>query len=404
MSLFHYKIQNPDGQYEEGETNAENKYILSNKLKEEGKTVIAVTEIIKKKWLLSFEFSLFSRITLQDKILFTKNLSVMIDAGIPLARALDILMQQNKKIKLKNTLQIFYDNITKGTSFSEALSKFPQVFSPLIISMVRVGEESGNLSESLLTVSTQLSKNNALYKKVKGAMIYPAFVIGVMVIIGILMFIFVIPTLVTTFKDFGVTLPKSTQLIIFVSNSFTEHTILILSLIIGSIVGILTLLKTQLGKYFLGFIVLQLPILSRIVKQYNMAQTTRTLFSLLSSGVGVIESLKITQDVLQNPNYKKVMENAIGDIQKGIPLSKSFIDNPKLYEPLVGGMIEVGEETGQLSNMLKNIADFYENEVEQATKDLSSVIEPLLIVVVGGAVGFFAISIIAPIYSLTDSI
>ncbi|MBU1519157.1 type II secretion system F family protein, partial [Patescibacteria group bacterium] len=215
MSLFHYKIQNPDGQYEEGETNAENKYILSNKLKEEGKTVIAVTEIIKKKWLLSFEFSLFSRITLQDKILFTKNLSVMINAGIPLARALDILMQQNKKIKFKNTLQIFYDNITKGTSFSEALSKFPQVFSPLIISMVRVGEESGNLSESLLIVSTQLSKNNALYKKVKGAMIYPAFVIGVMVIIGILMFIFVIPTLVATFKDFGATLPKSTQLIIF---------------------------------------------------------------------------------------------------------------------------------------------------------------------------------------------
>ncbi|MBU2460868.1 type II secretion system F family protein, partial [Patescibacteria group bacterium] len=236
------------------------------------------------------------------------------------------------------------------------------------------------------------------------AMIYPAFVIGVMVIIGILMFIFVIPTLVATFKDFGATLPKSTQLIIFISDSFANHTLLILSLMVGSIVGILTLLKTQLGKYFLGFIVLQLPILSRIVKQYNMAQTTRTLFSLLSSGVGVVESLKITQDVLQNPNYKKVMENAIGDIQKGIPLSKSFIDNPKLYEPLVGGMIEVGEETGQLSNMLKNIADFYENEVEQATKDLSSVIEPLLIVVVGGAVGFFAISIIAPIYSLTDSI
>lgn len=402
MSLFHYKIQSPAGEYEEGETDAENKYELSNKLKEEGKTVIAVTEITKKKWL-SFNFNLFSRITLQDKILFTKNLSVMINAGIPLARALDILMQQNKKIKFRNTLQIFYDDITKGTSLSEALSNFPKIFSPLMISMVRVGEESGNLSESLLIVSTQLSKNNALYKKVKGAMIYPAFVIGVMFIIGILMFIFVIPTLIATFKDFGATLPKSTQLIIFVSNSFTEHTILILSLIIGSIAGIVTLLKTQQGKYVWGSIVLRIPILSRIVKQYNIAQTTRTLFSLLSSGVGVVESLKITQDVLQNPNYKKVMVNAIGDIQKGIPLSKSFIDNPKLYEPLVGGMIEVGEETGQLSNMLKNVADFYENEVEQATKDLSSVIEPLLIVTVGGAVGFFAVSIIAPIYSLTNS-
>jgi len=404
MSLFHYKIQNSAGKYEEGEIKADDKYALNNTLKREGKTVIAITDITKKKWLsfVSFKFSLFSRITLQDKILFTKNLSVMVGAGISLTRALELLIQQNKKVKLKNTLQILHNDIIKGSPLSDSLNKFPKIFASLVVSMVRVGEESGKLAESLRIVSNQLSANNALYKKVKGAMIYPICVFCTMIIIGILMFIYVIPTLLVVFKDFDIALPKSTQLIIFISDSFTKHTILIFSLIIIFSISIITFSKTQSGKHIWGSVILHIPVISRIIKQYNIAQTTRTLFSLLSSGVGVVESLKITQDVLQNSNYKKIISNAIESVQKGTPLSKSFIDQPKFYEPLVGGMIMVGEETGQLSSMLNEIAKFYEDEVEQATKNLSSIIEPLLMVVIGGAVGFFAISIIAPIYSLTE--
>ena len=403
MPTFHYKIQNTTGKYEEGELVAENKYAAADQMKNEGKTVIAINESAKKKWG-TIEISFFSRIKLQDKILFTKNLGVMIDAGMPLSRAISLLMRQTKNPKFKKILQTLNKEITKGNSLSEALQKFPKVFSPLMISMVRVGEESGNLSESLRVVGVQLSNSYTLRKKVKGAMMYPTVVLFALFVIGILMFTYVVPTLTTTFKELDTELPKSTQLIIFISDMLAENTLLVFGLIIGSIFTVFMFGKTRKGKRFFDVLVLRIPVLSKIVKNYNVALTTRTLASLLSSGVGVVESITITQDVLQNSKYKKVLNSTLADVQKGIPISSSFIENEKLYEPLVGGMLEVGEETGQLSKMLEEIAEFYENEVSQATKDLSTIIEPILMVVIGCAVGFFAISMITPMYSVMDNV
>ena len=403
MPIFHYKIQNTAGKYEEGEIVAENKYTLANQMKSEGKTVIVINEVTKKKWG-TIEISFLSRVKLQDKILFTKNLGAMIDAGMPLSRALDILIRQTKNVKFKKILQNIHEEITKGNSLSEALEKSPKVFSPLMISMVRVGEESGNLSESLRVVGVQLSNSYSLRKKVKGAMMYPAVVIAAMFIIGILMFMYVVPTLTVTFKEMETELPKSTQVVIFVSDTLAAHPLLIFSLIFGFIITLSVARKTRKGKRFFDVVSLHTPVLSKIIKDYNVALTARTLASLLSSGVGVVESLTITQDVLQNSKYKKVLAGAIIDVQKGIPLSSSFIENETLYEPLVGGMLEVGEETGQLSKMLEEMAEFYENEVSQATKDLSTIIEPILMVVIGTAVGFFAVSMITPMYSVMDNL
>lgn len=403
MPTFHYKAQDSSGKYEEGEFTSEDKYSAANKMKSEGKTVISIEEVVKKKWT-SIELSFLSRVKLQDKILFTKNLGAMIDAGMPLSRALDILMRQTKNPKFKKIIKTIYDEITKGNSLSEAMENFPKVFSSLVTSMVRVGEESGNLSESLQVIGTQLSNSYALRKKVKGAMMYPSIVISAMIIIGILMFIYVVPTLTATFKDFGSELPKSTQLIIFISDNLAAHTLLTFLSMFGAVTFLVLAGKSKTGKRFLGSMILYVPVLSTIVKNYNTAQTARTLSSLLSSGVGVVESLTITQGVLQNLKYKNVLTGSISDVQKGIPLSNSFIKSEKLFDPLVGGMLEVGEETGQLSKMLKEMAKFYENEVSQATKDLSTIIEPVLMVVIGGAVGFFAISMISPMYSLMDTL
>ncbi len=403
MPTFHYKIQETTGKYEEGEVVAENKYTLANQMKSEGKTVIVINEVTKKKWG-TIEFTFLTRIKLQDKILFTKNLSAMIDAGMPLSRALDILMRQTKNAKFKKILQTIHEEITKGNSLSEALEKFPKIFSPLMISMVRVGEESGNLSESLRVVGVQLSNSYTLRKKVKGAMMYPAIVMAAMFIIGILMFMYVVPTLTATFKDLDTELPKSTQLVIFISDTLAAYPLLVFGLIFGLIIAISMASKTRKGKRFLDIIILRVPVLSKIVKDYNVALTARTLASLLSSGVGVVESLNITQDVLQNSKYKKVLASAVTDVQKGVPLSSSFIENETLYEPLVGGMLEVGEETGQLSKMLGEMAEFYENEVSQATKDLSTIIEPVLMVFIGSAVGFFAVSMITPMYSVMENV
>ncbi len=403
MPTFHYKIQDTAGKYEEGDVVAENKYTLANQMKSEGKTVIVINEVAKKKWG-TIEFTFLTRVKLQDKILFTKNLGAMIDAGMPLSRALDILMRQTKNAKFKKILQTIHEEITKGNSLSEALGKFPKIFSPLMISMVRVGEESGNLSESLRVVGVQLNNSYTLRKKVKGAMMYPTVVMAAMVIIGILMFMYVVPTLTATFKDMEAELPKSTQVVIFISDTLAAHPLLVFGLIFGFAIAVIVGGKTRRGKLFFDFVSIHAPVLSKIVKDYNVALTARTLASLLSSGVGVVESLTITQDVLQNSKYKKVLAGAIIDVQKGIPLSSSFIENETLYEPLVGGMLEVGEETGQLSKMLEEMAGFYENEVSQATKDLSTIIEPILMVVIGSAVGFFAVSMITPMYSVMDNL
>lgn len=402
MPIFHYKIQNSAGRYEEGEVEAEDKYILANQMKNEGKNVITIKEEKGKKGTIEFGF--LSRIKLQDKILFTKNLGAMIDAGMPLSRAVGLLMRQTKNTKFKKVLQTVNDDIIKGNSLSDSLQKFPKVFSPLMIAMVRVGEETGNLSDSLRVVGIQLGNSYSLRKKVKGAMMYPTVVMFAMFVIGILMFTFVVPTLTATFKELDTELPKSTQLIIFISDLLSENPLMVFGLIGSLILGVLMFKKTPKGKRFFDVVSLHAPVLSKIIKNYNIALTTRTLSSLLSSGVGVVESLTITQEVLQNSKYKEILTKTIEDVQKGIPISSSFIENEKLFEPLVGGMLEVGEETGQLSKMLEEIAGFYENEVSQATKDLSTIIEPLLMVFIGTAVGFFAVSMITPMYSVMDNV
>lgn len=402
MPTFHYKIQDAAGKYEEGDVVAEDKYTAANQMKSEGKTIISVNEVVKKKWT-SIEISFLSRVKLQDKILFTRNLSAMISAGLPLSRALGVLERQTRNSKLKKIFQSISMNITKGNSLSISLGNFPKVFSKMMIAMVRVGEESGNLSESLDVIGSQLEKSSSLRKKIKGAMMYPSIIMIVMIIIGVLMLIFVVPTLTATFKDFDMELPMSTSFVIFVSDALAEHSLLVL---FGCFVGITSLIffrKTKTGGKFFDFSSLHLPIISTIVKEYNTAQTTRTLSSLLSSGIGVVDAIMITQDVIQNSYYKEVLKGASVNVQKGIVLSEAFIQNEKLYPPLASEMIQVGEETGQLSGMLKKTAEFYEEEVNMKTKNLSTIIEPFLMVIIGAAVGFFAVSMITPMYSLTSA-
>ena len=404
MPTFNYKVQDETGKLEEGKIAADNKYALSAEMKSQGKTIISIRETSKGKKSFDGLSKIFSRVKLQDKILFTHNLSTMIEAGMPLSRSLGVLERQTKSVKFKEVLQKVSADITKGTSLSASFEKFPKIFSKLMTAMVRVGEESGNLSESLNVIGDQLEKSYSLKKKIKGAMMYPIIIIIVMIIIGILMMIFVVPTLTATFKDFDMELPWSTQLIIFISDTMAAHSIAVL---LGGIAGAISLvffIRTKIGSLCLDFLSLHIPVVSTIVKEYNTAQTTRTLSSLLSSGVGVIDAIMITQEVIQNSYYKKTLLKAVDDVQKGIALSELFVQNEKLYQPLASEMIMVGEETGQLSKMLQKTADFYEGEVDTKTKDLSTIIEPFLMVVIGAAVGFFAVSMITPMYSLTSAL
>ena len=405
MTRFNYKTQNNTGKIETGVIEATDKFSLAAQFKNEGKIVISLSEFKQKDYLkLEVLNEMLSRIKLQDKIIFARNLSAMINAGLSLSRALGVLERQSTNLKFKKVLQSLTYNISKGKSLSDGMKEFPKVFPPLFVSMVGAGEESGNLADSLLIVGNQLEKTYLLKKKIKGAMIYPAIVISAMIIIAILMFIFVVPTLSETFKSMNVELPTSTAIIIGISEFLANHGILALLIVVIVVTVLLILIRTPKGKRYGELTLLHLPIFSKLVKESNSARTARTLSSLLSAGVDVVEAISITKSVVQNSFYKDVLTAAGENVQKGIALSAIFMENSNLYPVLVGEMIEVGEETGKLSDMLLRVAEFYENEVDTATRDLSTIIEPILMVVIGAGVGFFAVSMITPMYSIMSGI
>ncbi len=328
----------------------------------------------------------------------------MLEAGLTSSRALAVMERQTKNTRLKSVIGALIADVKRGSTFSSALSKFTGVFSPLLVSMARAGEESGKLAGSLRVVATQMERASNLTKKIKGALIYPTIVLLAMVGIGILMLIFVVPTLTQTFQELGTELPPTTQAIIDVSNFLTNNTLLALALIGLVIGGLFAGARTSAGRAIFDWIFLHIPVINGIVMETNAARTARTLSSLLSAGVDVILSLTITRDVLENRYYKAVLMQAEADVTKGGQISLSFAAHPELYPPLVGEMIAVGEETGRLADLLKETAEFYEESVERETKDLSTIVEPFLMIIIGASVGFFALSMIAPIYSLSNAV
>lgn len=341
----------------------------------------------------------------QDEIvMFTRNLSAMLKAGLPMSRALSVAERQTRNQTFKATMRSVNEKLNQGIAFHETIATFPRIFNRLYVSMVRAGEEGGTLAEALAILALQMERSSTLKKKIKGAMIYPAIVIIVMTMIGILMMIYVIPTLTQTFKELNAELPTSTRIVMGLSDFFANHSILALLSMVGSVFGFTAALRTSLGRKIFEWVLLRLPVIGMLAKETNSARTARTLSSLLSSGVDVVNAITITNDVVQNSYYQVVLKEAAIRVEKGKPLSEVFIERDDLYPVLVGEMIAVGEETGQISNMLEQVAVFYENEVEQKTKDLSTIIEPVLMVFIGGAVGFFALAMISPIYSISDSI
>ncbi len=401
---FKYKIQSKTGGIVEGVKDAPDKFTLARELRDTGNIPLSIEESKDKASIDFLKLDVFSSISLSEKIVFTTNLSGMLSAGLSLTRALAVLEKQTTNNALKKTLSSLIEGVSAGSNLSDAMRKFPKVFSPLFVSMVHSGEESGGLPKALGEVGLNLKKSYDLKKKIKGALMYPSIILCAIFLIGVLMMIFVVPTLTKTFKDLGGELPGSTKFVIWLSDFISQNTLLFLSItfiIIGAFVLFAKLKATQ--KYF-DYIILRIPVVGTLVKEVNTARTARTLSSLLSSGVDMSRALNITKDVLQNIYYKKLISDSIVSIEKGGVLSDSFKGATHLYPVMMGEMIEVGEETGNLSKMLIDIAVFYESEVDNKTKDLSVIIEPVLMVFIGGAVGFFAVSMITPMYSVMSNI
>ncbi|MFT5179789.1 MAG: type IV pilus assembly protein PilC [Candidatus Paceibacteria bacterium] len=402
---FNYKASNSEGNIVDGESEAKDKFDLSNILRDQNLNLLTAEEF-EKKTLKKFikQLSMLGTVSTQEKIIFARNLGSMLEAGLPLSRALLTLSRQSKNKKFKKVIESINDNIKKGNSLADSLGKYPKVFPSIFVAMVEAGEQSGNLIESLEVVSTQMDKTNELKKKIIGALIYPGVIMSAMLVIGVFMLIFIVPTLSGTFKELDVDLPSSTQFIISFSEAFKNHYMLFVAVFLGLISLFVFAFNSKKGRRVIDFTLLHLPLITPLVRQTNSARTARTLSSLLKSGVSYVKALEITKKVVQNSYFKGVIDKALEQVAIGQPVSKVFEENEKLYPIFVSEMIAVGEETGELSDMLLRVASYYEEEVDRKTKNMSTIVEPFLMIVVGAGVGFFAVSMISPMYQLVDNI
>lgn len=405
MARFSYTAEKAGGEVYKGVASARDRFELYEIIRREGGRIISVSEDAEHNYFsLKYWNSKISTVPEYEKILFARNLGAMLGAGLSLARALAVIERQAKNARLVSVVAELSSAVRRGETLHSALAKFPHVFPKLFVAMTRAGEEGGQLSSALGVVSDQMERMYVLKKKIRGALLYPMIIVVAIIGIGIFMMINVVPTLAQTFVEMDAELPASTQAIIAVSNFLVKYTIVAASLVILIIGTIYGFLRTEFGGRVKDFIFLHIPLIGPIVKEVNAARTSRTLASLLSAGVDVITALDIVADVVQNSYFKTVIMQAKENVGKGEPLSAAFVRAEHLYPAFVGEMMSVGEETGQLTEMMKKLAVFYEDEVDRKTKDMSTIIEPFLMVAIGGAVGFFAVAMISPIYQLSENI
>ena len=405
MSHFIFKAKKTSGEIYKGERDAADHFELFKLLREQGEEVVEYKEKSRGKgWNLNINVGIFSRIKPIEKINFARNLGAMLEAGLALSRALAVIEKQTKNPALKKVVSALISDVDQGITLADAMVKHEKAFPKIFVAMVHAGEQSGTLAESLKVVALQMDSAYSLDKRVKGAMMYPAVIVTAMVIIAILMFIYVVPTLLKTFTELKIKLPPTTQFVLTVSNLLRDHGLIVLAVFLA-IVGFLTWWsKKESGKAFLHAFILKIPVIGTLIQEVNTARTARTMSSLLSSGVDVVESVNITSNVVQNIYFRGALQKAAKAIENGELMSKTFSEYTKYYPIFFIEMMSVGEETGKTGEMLLGVAKYYEDDVNQKTKDMSTIIEPILILMIGGAVGFFAVSMIQPMYSLMDAV
>jgi len=400
---YSYRAKNNKGDVKSGEMKAKNKEDLAEKLSETGLFLISSKETGEKKKEFSIS-KILKKVSVVDKMLFARHLGVMLRAGLPFSRATTVLAEQTSNAYFKEILESVRADIQAGNQLADSLAKYPKVFNNLFVNMIRVGETGGNLEETLDILYIQLKKEHDLTSRVKGAMTYPAVIVFAMVVIGSLMMAFVVPSLLKVFTETGAELPTSTKMIVFISNIFSNYGLQLILGVILAIIIFLKILKTKKGKRIFDYIILKTPTVGKIVAKINMARFSRTLSSMIASGVSIVMALDIISETLGNTYYKESVKKACEDVQKGIALSEVIGRYEKLYHPLMMHMIEVGEETGTIQETLRQVAEFYEEDVEQVTENMSSIIEPVLMLVIGAGVGLFAVSMLQPMYSVMGNI
>lgn len=359
-------------------------------------------EKIKKDSSLFSKVS-FVRLSTQEKLFFIKRLAYLIKAGIPILESLNMIREQTRGKYYKKILDSVIHDVSNGQYLSVSLPKFRKTFGDFSINIIGFGETTGILSENLEYLAEELRKKQALKKKIIGAFIYPAIVtLATLGITGFLM-VYLFPKIMPIFQSIHMELPLSTRIVIFLSNSTRSHGLITIGLIIVFIIAFVIALKqSKTFHFYFDRIILRMPIIGKIVQYYNLANCTRTMGLLLRGGVTVSDALPITEKTIGNPVYKKELHHLSKVIDRGEKLSTYLKTKRELFPDVITQIISVGERSGSLSNSFIYLSELYESEVDDFTKNLSGLIEPVLMIFMGVLVGFIAISIITPIYSITQ--
>lgn len=403
MPAFSFKAINSEGKTVEGIMESATEQAVVDSLQEEGLSIVFVAYAgSDKASKIEIKSSFFSgSIKKKDIVIFSRQLAVMVTANLTLVQALRIVQDQLENKKLKLIITNIANDVESGERFSIAMAKYPKAFSQFFTSMIASGETSGKLDEVLKYLADQEEKDYDLQNKIKGAMIYPAFIISGLTAVGIAMMIFVIPQLTGMLTASGAELPLATKVLIAMSSFFRNYWWTIPLIVGGVIVGYKAFTRSEAGKRTIDALLLKLPIFGPLLQKIYIVRFTRSMTTLLNGGVTLPESLKIVAQVVNNKSYKDLIEATIKEVNDGSSLSVLF-SKSKIMPSLVSQMIVVGEKTGRLESILETLSGFYTREINNTVANLTSLLEPVIMLVIGVAVGGMVIAIIMPMYKLAD--
>jgi type IV pilus assembly protein PilC len=394
---FEYKGKIKDGRTQSGFIDASSKEDAVEMLQKNNIYIISLRE--RKDVFYQKNIRLFDKVKSKDIVLFSRQLAILFKAGIPIVESLRSIAKQTKKRSLKEQTLIISDKVESGTALSLALSSYPKTFSTFYIGMVRSGEASGRLSDVFEYLANHTEKEHNFNSKIIGSLIYPAFILAVFFAILTLLIVFVVPGLSDIFR--GMDVPLSTKIILGMGDFLVNYWWIPVTSIILLIVSFIKFKKTDSGRKILDKIYLRIPIIGTFIKKMNLVRVSENLSTLISGGLPIVQALEVTAGVLNSETYKKVILKARDNVRKGDQMSSVFIRYPKYFPVLFIQMVIVGEKTGNIDTSLVNVVNFYKKELDNALETMIKLIEPVMIIFIGGLVGLMVVSMLTPIYQMT---
>lgn len=406
MPVFEYLLVNKKKETVSSTIEAADKLSAINTLKSRGQLIKIEEKSAKKAGGFSFGKKKKGAKT-DELVMFTRQLSAMVSAGVPILRSLNSMAKHAESAGFRETINAVIKDIEGGMSFADALGKHPETFNDIYVNMVAAGETGGILDDILKRLALQQEKNSSMKKKIKGAMTYPIVLLAITIIAFFILMTFIIPVIGKTIKDMGgpdAKLPLLTEIMLGISDFMVSFWYLIVPAFIGGIWALIRYIKTPKGRIKFHRVIIKVPAVGAIVRKVAIARFTRTFSALIGAGVAVLEALDVTSRAVGNVVYEESLREATRRVQNGEVLSRIIAERDDLYPPIVAQMLSVGEETGQTDKVLIKVADFYEEEVDTAIDGVSSIIEPVMIVAMGGVIALVAVSVMGPITSMAGQV